>query len=101
MSVTGDPTQALVDAMRTALTGDATLMATVTAVVGKLSEASRTVPPYLVLGRRHHSGDAEIVVPRNRVRPNNAPRAAVVNAGMRGTPGARARERVQQGGNAE
>lgn len=58
MAVTGDPTLALVDALRTALTGDATLMALVTAVVGKLSEASRTVVPYLVLGRRHHSGDS-------------------------------------------
>lgn len=48
---TGDPTQAFVDAVRTRLTADATLMALVTGVYGHLSEAARTAYPYLVLGR--------------------------------------------------
>lgn len=60
MSVTGDPIQGVVDAVRTALLADATLTAIVGAagVYGHLPQASRTDPPYLVIGRRHHSGDA-------------------------------------------
>lgn len=55
--VTGSPTQALVDAIRVTLTGDATLMALVTGVFGHLSEAARTAYPYIVLGRRSRNND--------------------------------------------
>ena len=55
-TVTADPTVAFVDAVKSRLTADATLMALVTGVYGHLSEAARTAYPYLVLGRRT-SGD--------------------------------------------
>jgi hypothetical protein len=54
----GDPTQAVVDAVRTTLTGDATLMALIEGVFGHVTEAARVAYPYLVLGRRHHAQDA-------------------------------------------
>jgi hypothetical protein len=55
---TGDPTVAFVDAVKTRLTADATLMALITGVFSHLSEAARTNYPYVVLGQRHHAGDA-------------------------------------------
>jgi hypothetical protein len=51
-AATGSPVQAVVDAIRTILVGDATLMALVTGVYGHLSEAARVAYPYVVLGRR-------------------------------------------------
>lgn len=51
--VTGSPTQAFVDAMKTRLEADATLMALVEGVYGHLSEAARTAYPYIVIGYRH------------------------------------------------
>lgn len=56
-TVTGSPTQAFVDALKTALVGEAALMALVTGVFGHLSEAARTGYPYLVLGRRSRLND--------------------------------------------
>ena len=56
-TVTGSPTQAYIDALRTILRADATLMALVTGVFGHLSEAARTAYPYLVLGRRSRQSD--------------------------------------------
>jgi Protein of unknown function (DUF3168) len=56
-TVTGSPTQAFIDALRLALIADATLMALVIGVFGNLSEAQRTVYPYLVLGRRSRQND--------------------------------------------
>lgn len=50
--VTGSPTQAFVNGVRTVLQADATLGALVTAIVGHVSESQRTAYPYVVLGRR-------------------------------------------------
>lgn len=60
MPVTGDPIQAVVDAMKTALLADGTLtgMVGATGVTGYVSAAARPPFPYLLLGRRHHTGDA-------------------------------------------
>lgn len=58
MTVTGDPQQAFVDAVGAVLKADAALQGLVQGVFGHLSEAKRTAYPYLVLGRRHHTGDA-------------------------------------------
>jgi hypothetical protein len=56
--VTGSPVQGVVDAMKTALTGDATLMAILTTVTGHVVEQARPTYPYLVLGRRGRGADA-------------------------------------------
>jgi hypothetical protein len=55
--VTGSPITAYVDAIRTVLLADTTLMALVTGLYGHLPDASRTEPPYLVIGRRHRDND--------------------------------------------
>lgn len=57
MLVTGSPTQAVVDGLKTALEADATLMALVTGVYGHLP-AGRTTYPYVVLGRRSRQNDS-------------------------------------------
>lgn len=51
--VTGSPTQAFVDALKSRLEGDATLMALIEGVFGHLPEDVRTPYPYLVIGQRH------------------------------------------------
>jgi hypothetical protein len=56
-TVTGSPTQALVDAVKTALDADATLGALVNGIFGHLSESARTAYPYVVLGRRSRLND--------------------------------------------
>lgn len=64
MIVTGSPTQAFVDAIRSILVADTqakqgseALMALVTGVYGHLPEAARTAYPYVVLGQRSRDGD--------------------------------------------
>lgn len=57
-TVTGSPTQAVVDAIRSALVASVPLMAQVTGVFGHLSEAARTAYPYIVLGYRSRNNDA-------------------------------------------
>lgn len=53
-TVSAEPRTAFVDAISARLTGDAALLAIVTGgVLGQLSQAARTTPPYLVLGRTH------------------------------------------------
>lgn len=56
----GEPTQAFIDAVRSRLLADATLTTLLggNKVYGHLSEAARVEYPYLVLGRRHHDGNA-------------------------------------------
>lgn len=55
---TGSPTQAVAAAIRSTLTGDATLMALVTGVFGHLSETERSAYPFVVVGRRSATDDA-------------------------------------------
>src|SRR5687767_9953744 len=52
-TATASPTQAFVDALKTRLEDDATLMALIEGVYGHVSEAARTAYPYLVIGYRH------------------------------------------------
>lgn len=56
MIVTGSPTQAVVDGVRSALLADATLARLVTGVYGHLP-AARVTFPYLVIGRRTRQND--------------------------------------------
>lgn len=57
-TVTAEPTQAFADAVAARFDADATLLALVTGVFGKLSEAARVPYPYVVLGRRNMNRDA-------------------------------------------
>lgn len=53
-TVTAEPRTVFVDAVNTILQADATLLALATGgVLGQLSQAARTSPPYLVFGRTH------------------------------------------------
>ena len=58
VTVTGAPTQAVVTGIRTVLAADATLIALVTGIYGHVSEASRTIYPYIVLGRRSRTTES-------------------------------------------
>lgn len=51
--VTGSPTQAVIDALKARLDGDAVLAALIEGVYGHVSETARVNYPYLVLGQRH------------------------------------------------
>lgn len=57
-SVSAEPVVAFVDAVRSVLTRDTTLMALVSGVYGHLSETAAVSYPYLVLGQRSTDGDA-------------------------------------------
>ena len=58
MIVTGSPTMAVVDAMKSLAEDDVALMARVTGVYGHLSSNARTEYPYVVLGRRTRQNDS-------------------------------------------
>ena len=62
--VTGEPTQALMEAVKARLIADATVTALIgTRVYGHLSETTRATLPYLVLGRTsvdRHAGAMQL-----------------------------------------
>ena len=67
-TVTAEPRTALLDAVNTILQEDATLLALATGgVLGQLSQASRTTPPYLVFGRTSVDRNVGAMVPGARV----------------------------------